>query len=138
MGQFIAMSQKLQFWPKMAFFGLIWHQKRIFSGKMTILSYKTNFGPTFSAILEKLLICFFAMSQKLWFWPKMAIFWHVRPNLGKWEFFSKKGLCYFLPLLSPQLHVKFRKNPWSGFRDQLCDGRTDKGYIIELVALLVQ
>ena len=32
---------------------------RIFSGKMTILSYKTIFGPTLSAILEKLLELFF-------------------------------------------------------------------------------
>ena len=37
------------------FFGLIWHQKRISSGKMTILSYKNIFVPTFSAILENLL-----------------------------------------------------------------------------------
>ena len=46
---------------------------------MTILSYKTIFGDTFGATLEKILKRFFAMSQKLQFWPKMAIFW---PNLA--------------------------------------------------------
>ena len=42
----------------LAYFGLIWHQKRISSSKMIILSYKTIFGPTFSAILENLLELF--------------------------------------------------------------------------------
>ena len=42
----------------------IWHQNRIFSGKMTILSYKTIFGPTFSAILENLFELFFRNVQK--------------------------------------------------------------------------
>ena len=43
----------------LAYFDLIWHQKRIFLGKMTIISYETIFGPTFSAILENLLELFF-------------------------------------------------------------------------------
>ena len=102
---------------------------------MTILSYKTIFGPTFNAILEICWSRFFAMSQKLRFWPKIAIFSHVRPNLGKIRIF---GLCYLFTLIVPQLHAKFRKNPWSGFRDQLryerTNERTDKGDIIEPVA----
>ena len=98
-----------------------------FLGKMAILSYKTIFGPTFSAILENLLEPFFAMSQKLRFWPKMAIFSHDRPNLGKMRIFLKKGLCYLFTLIVPQLHAKFWKNPWSGFRDQfVTNGRTDE------------
>ena len=58
------MSQKLRFWPKMAIFWPNLAPKRIFSGKMTILSYKTIFGPTFSAILENLLELFFTNSKK--------------------------------------------------------------------------
>ena len=44
--------------------GQIWHQNRIFSGKMTILSYRTIFLPTFSAILENLLESFFRKVPK--------------------------------------------------------------------------
>ena len=73
---------------------------------------------------------------------KMAIFSHVWPNLGKMRIFLKKGLCFLFTLIVPQLHAKFRENPWFGFRDQLRDGRTDartdKGEIIEPVALLIQ
>ena len=69
---------------------------------------------------------FFAMSQKLRFWPKMAIFWHVRQNLGKMRIFLKKGLCYLFTFIVPQLHAKFRGNPQSGFRDEfVTNGRTD-------------
>ena len=104
---------------------------------MTILSYKTIFGPTFSAILENLLEQFFRNVPKLRFWPKMAIFWHIRPNLGKMRIFLKKGSSIFTLIVS-RLHAKFQKNPWSGFRDQLryerTDVRTDKGDIIEPVA----
>ena len=39
-------------------------QNRIFSGKMTIFSYKTTFEPTFSAILENLLEPFFRKVPK--------------------------------------------------------------------------
>ena len=54
----------------------------IFSGKMTILSYITIFGPIFSAILENLWELFLAMSQKLRFWPNMVIFGLIWPNLA--------------------------------------------------------
>ena len=85
------------------------HQKRIFSGKMT-KSYKTIFGPTFSAIFENLLEPFFAMSQKLRFWPNMAIFSHVKPNLGKIRIFLKKRALLsfypYCPLTSCQVSEK--------------------------------
>ena len=76
------------------------------------------------------------MSQKLRFWPKMAIFSHVRPNLGKMRIFlKKKGLYYLFTLIVPKLHAKFWENPRSGFRDQfVTDVLTDKGDIIEPVA----
>ena len=42
------------------------------------------------------------MSQKLRFWPKMAIFSHVRPNLGKMRIFLKKrALLFFYPYCPP-------------------------------------
>ena len=88
----------------------MWHQKGVFSGKMTILSYITIFGPTFSAILENLLELFFAMSQKLRFWAKMAIFSHVRPNLGKMRIFHKKrALLSFYPYCPPNFMPSFGK-----------------------------
>ena len=72
----------------------------------------------------------------------MAIFSHVRPNLAKMRIFLKNRAVLFFTLIVPQLHAKFRENPWSGFRDQLHDIHTyeitDKGDIIEPVASLVQ
>ena len=52
---------------------------------------------------------------------------------------QKKSLCYLFIIIVPQLHAKFRENPWSGFREQLRGGRThgtqtDKGDIIDTVA----
>ena len=86
-------------------------QNLIFSGKMTILSYKTTFGPTFSAILENLLEPFFAKSQKLRFWPKMSIFWHVWPNSGKMRIFLKKrALLSFYPYCSLNFMPSFGKS----------------------------
>ena len=37
----------------------------------------------------------------------------------KWEFSQKKRLCYIVTHIVPQLHAKFRENPWSSFRDWL-------------------
>ena len=93
---------------------------------MTFLSYKTIFRPTFSVILENLLESFFRNVPKTAILAKNGYFW----------------LCYFFTLIVPELHAKFRKNPWSSFRDQLRDIRTDErmdeGDIIEPVASLVQ
>ena len=91
--------------------------------EMTILSCKTIFGLTFSAILENLLELFFRKVPKT---VILAIFWHVWPKSAKMKNFIKNRPCYFFTLIVPQLYGKFRKNPWSGFRDQLRDGeRTD-------------
>ena len=107
---------------------------------MTILSYKTIFGPTFSAILEKIVGADFPQVPKNCdFEPKCPFFGTFSQIWAKCKFFSKKGLCYLFTLIVPQLHAKFRKNPWSGFRYQLrngsTDGGTEKGDIIESVAL---
>ena len=64
---------------------------------MTILSCKTIFGLTFSAISENLLEPFF----------------HKVPNLIKFgqneDFFQKSGRAIFLPLLSPNFMSSFGK-----------------------------
>ena len=103
--------------PKNGQFSAYFDTKKYFLGQMTILAYKTIFGPTFSAILENLLETFFRNV------PKTAIL----AKFGQNENFSqKKGLCYYFTLIVPRLDAKFRKNPWSGFRDQLRDIWTHK------------
>ena len=94
---------------------------------MTILSYKTIFGPTFSAILENLLELFFRNVPKTVILAKNGHFWHVRPNLGKIIIFLKKRLCYLFTLIVPQIHAKFRENHWSGFRDQFVTNERTHG-----------
>ena len=44
---------------------------------------------------------------------------------NKMRNFLKNRAVLFFTLIVPQLHAKFRKNPWSGFRDQLRYERTD-------------
>ena len=73
---------------------------------MTIRSCKTMFGLTFSAILENLLESFFRKVPKT---VILAIFWHIWPKSDKMRIFIKNRSCYFLPLMSPQLHAKFQK-----------------------------
>ena len=69
----------------------------------------------------------------------MAIFWHVRPNLGKIRIVLKKRLCYLCTLIVPQLHAKFREILGAVSEiNCVTNGRTDKGEIIEPVASLVQ
>ena len=48
---------------------------------------------------------FFAMSQKLRFWPKWPFFLRLGQIWAKWECFSKKGLCYLFILIISQLHA---------------------------------
>ena len=93
---------------------------------MTILSYKTIFGPTFSAILEYLLELFFRNVPKTAILAKIAMFGTLGRILGKIRIFLQKKALIFFNLIVPQLHAKFRKNSWSGFWDQLRDGRTDE------------
>ena len=78
----------------------------------------------FSAILENLLESFFRKVKKLCVFAKMANF-PTYAKFGQMNIFLKKGLCYLLTLIVPQLHAKIRKNPLSGLRDRLHDGRTD-------------
>ena len=103
---------------------------------MTFLSYKTIFGLTFSAISENLLESFFRKVPKT---VILAIFRHVWPKSAKMRIFIKNRAVLFFTLIVPQLHAKFQKNRWSGFRDQFVtygqtDTRTDNGDITELVA----
>ena len=83
--------------------------KSNFSGKITIVSSITIFRPIFSGILEKKLSeLFFSQSTKTYFGLKWPFFWYVRSNLGKIEFFLKKGLWYLLPILPPNFMPNFR------------------------------
>ena len=82
---------------------------------------------------------FFRNVPKTAILAKKAIVWHVRPNLGKMRIFLKKGLCYFLPLFSPNFMPSFGKILWAVSEiNSVTDVRTDKGDIIELVPSLVQ
>ena len=73
---------------------------------MTILSYKTIFGPTFSAILENLLKPFFRKVSKTAIWPKMV---HLA-KFGQNENFSQKRALLsfypYCPLTSCQISEK--------------------------------
>ena len=79
------------------------------------------FGLTFSAILENLLESFFRKVPKT---VILAIFRHIWPQSAKMSFVIKNRAVLFFTLIVPQLHAKFQKNRWSGFRDQFVkDGR---------------
>ena len=77
---------------------------------MTILSYKTIFGPTFSAILENLLEPFFRKVPKTAILAKNGHFLARLAKIGQNENFSQKsGRAIFLPLLSPNFMPSFGK-----------------------------
>ena len=66
---------------------------------MTILSCKTIFGLTFSAILENLLESFFRKVPKT---VILAIFWHVWPKSAKMRIFIKnRAVLFFYPYCPP-------------------------------------
>ena len=66
---------------------------------MTILSYKTIFGLTFSAISENLLESFFRKVPKT---VILAIFWHVWPKSAKMRIFIKnQAVLFFYPFCPP-------------------------------------
>ena len=66
---------------------------------MTILSYKTIFGLTFSAISENLLESFFRKVPKT---VILAIFWHVWPKSAKMRIFIKnRAVLFFYPYCPP-------------------------------------
>ena len=73
---------------------------------MTILSYKTIFGPTFSAILENLFEQFFRnvpktaiLTKNGHFFARWAKFWQNE------NFSQKKGSANFVTFNVPQLHA---------------------------------
>ena len=81
---------------------------------MTILSCKTIFGLTLSAILENFLEFFSKVPKTVIF----AIFRHIWPKSAKMRILIKNRAVLFFTLIVPQLHAKFQKNRSSGFRDQ--------------------
>ena len=107
---------------------------------MTILSYKTIFGPTFSAILENLLEPFFRKVPKTAILAKNGHFFARQAKFGQNENFSKKsGRAIFLQLLTPNFMPSFGKilgavSEINCVTDARTDARTDKGDIIEPVA----
>ena len=121
----------------------IWYKN--FSGKMSILSFITNFLLTFSGVLVNLLESFF---RKV---PRTAILGqngHFSTfGLAQFGqnviFFKKKGAAIFSPLLSPNFMPSFRKilgavSEINCVTDARTHDRTDEGDIIEPVASLVQ
>ena len=111
---------------------------------MTILSCKTIFGLTFSAILENLLELFFRKVPKTVILAKNGNFLARLAKFGQNENFSKKkGSAISLPLLSPNFMPSFGKI-LGAVSEINCvtygrtHGQTHKGDIIEPVAALVQ
>ena len=81
-----------------------------FSGKITILSYKTIFGPTYSVISGKLVEQFFRKFQKTVILGQNGHFLARLAKIGQNEkFYQKSGRPIFLPLLSPNFMPSFRK-----------------------------
>ena len=103
------MSHKLRFWPKIAIFGLIW--PNLAPGKMTIQSYKTIFGPTFSAILENLLEPFFRNVPKTAILAKNGHFWAHLAKFGQNDNFpQKRAQLSFYPYCPPTLYQVSEKS----------------------------
>ena len=92
------------------YYGPIFWPKSIFSGKITILSYKTIFGPTYSVISGKLVEQFFRKFQKHVILGQNGHFLARLAKIGQNEkFYQKSGRAIFLPLLSPNFMPSFRK-----------------------------
>ena len=106
---------------------------RIFSDKITILSYKTIFGPAFSLISENLVEQFFLKFQKTVILGQNGHFSAHLAKIGQNEkFYQKSGPAIFLPLLSPNFMPSFRKI--GGAVSEINSLRTYKGETIEPVA----
>ena len=92
------------------YYGHIFWLKSIFSGKITILSYKTIFGPTYSVISGNLVEQFFRKFQKHVILGQNGHFLAHLAKIGQNEkFYQKSGRAIFLPLLSPNFMPSFRK-----------------------------
>ena len=104
-----------KFWNKFFFdfFNIMityFDSNRIFSDKITILSYKTIFGPAFSLISENLVVQFFSNSKKTVILGQNGHFLARLAKIGQNEnFYQKSGRAIFLPLLSPNFMPSFRK-----------------------------
>ena len=92
------------------YYGHIFWLKSIFSGKITILSYKTIFGPTYSVISGNLVEQFFRKFKKHVILGQNGHFLAHLAKIGQNEkFYQKSGRAIFLPLLSPNFMPSFRK-----------------------------
>ena len=102
-------------WPKSA-------KMRNFIKNRAVLFFYPYCPPTLCQVSEKSLERFPRsiryIPKNCDFGPKWPFFGTFGQNRPKWEFLSKIGPCYFFTLIVPQLHAKFQKNRWSGFRDQ--------------------
>ena len=82
----------------------------------TVLSFRTIFFGTVWRNLSKIFGTDFPQSPKnCQKWPKMSYFRINERFSRKRAKISKKRPCYISNIFYPQLHAKFRKNPWSGF-----------------------
>ena len=79
---------------------------------------------------------FFTKSQKLPSLAKMAIFWHVWPNLWKMRIFHQNGICCLLTLIVPITSCQVLKKSLERFPRSIA-WLAEKGEIIELVAFAV-
>ena len=115
----------------MSIFSILWSHiltQIDFSGKITILSYKTIFGPTYSVISGILVEQFFRKFQKLVILGQNGHFLARLAKIGQnEEFYQKSGRAIFLPLLSPNFMPSFRKivGAVSEINSLRTDGRTD-------------
>ena len=102
--------KKIFFFRFFQYYSHIFWLKSIFSGKITILSYKTIFGHAFSLISENLVVQFFSNSKKTVILGQNGHFSAHLAKIGQNEkFYQKSGRAIFLPLLSPNFMPSFRK-----------------------------
>ena len=116
-GELVSFEKKIQkkFWKKFGkkfflnffcrffqYYGPIFWPKSIFSGKITILSYKTIFGPTYSVISGKLVEQFFRKFQKHVILGQNGHFLARLAKIGQNEkFYQKSGRAIFYPYCPP-------------------------------------
>ena len=99
---------KKKIWKKFGFFLFFnimityFDSNRIFSDKITILSYKTIFGPAFSLISENLVEQFFLKFQKTVILGQNGHFLARLAKIGQNEnFYKKSGRAIFYPYCPP-------------------------------------
>ena len=81
---------------------MYFNSNRFFSDKITILSYKTLFGPAFSLISENLVEQFFLKFQKTVILGQNGNFWHIWAKSAKMRIFIKnRAVLFFYPYCPP-------------------------------------